>query len=277
MNERGNRLLIRPVLAAALICFASTATAQLSPTPLRGDSRLVQHIFDADNTYLVLTKPKAVTHLQFGADELIQSVAAGDTANWELTPTKNRKNLFIKPKFDDMTTSMTVLTDRRTYQFVLQSTGEGRKWYQRVSWVYGESLLTLDGTPSDTSEAPAAEKRATTAEPGRTPANQMPAGLQAENLRFNYEISGDAPFRPLVVFDDGRFTYFKLASSLQEMPALFAVIEGNDYSLVNFEIKGDYLVAQRLLEHAVLKLGKAEVKVQRSTGRRGLFGIRIEN
>lgn len=277
MTARGNRLLIRPVLAAVLICFATTASAQLSPTPLRGDSRLVQHIFDADNTYLVLTKPKAVTHLQFGADELIQSVAAGDTANWELTPTKNRKNLFIKPKFDDMTTSMTVLTDRRTYQFVLQSTGEGRKWYQRVSWVYGESLLTLDGTASDGSEAPGPEKRAATAEPGRTQANQMPAGLQAENLRFNYEISGDAPFRPLVVFDDGRFTYFKLATSLQEMPALFAVIEGNDYSLVNFEIKGDYLVAQRLLEHAVLKLGKAEVKVQRSTGRRGLFGIRIEN
>lgn len=277
MTARGNRLLIRPVLAAVLICFATTASAQLSPTPLRGDSRLVQHIFDADNTYLVLTKPKAVTHLQFGADELIQSVAAGDTANWELTPTKNRKNLFIKPKFDDMTTSMTVLTDRRTYQFVLQSTGEGRKWYQRVSWVYGESLLTLDGTVSDASEAPGPEKRAATAEPGRTQANQMPAGLQAENLRFNYEISGDAPFRPLVVFDDGRFTYFKLATSLQEMPALFAVIEGNDYSLVNFEIKGDYLVAQRLLEHAVLKLGKAEVKVQRSTGRRGLFGIRIEN
>ncbi len=264
--------------AVLLIGAAAPAAAQLVATPLRGDSRLVQFIFDADNTYMVLAKPKAVTHLQFGADELIQSVAAGDTANWELTPTKNRKNLFVKPKFEDMNTSMTVITDKRTYQFVLQSTGEGRKWYQRVSWVFGsDSLLTMDGTAQESADVPAAaEKRATPVEALRQ-AGANPSGLQPENLRFNYEISGDAPFRPLVVFDDGRFTYFKLAASLQELPALFAIIEGNEYSLVNFEIKGDYMVAQRLLDKAILKLGKAEVRVTQSTGRRGLFGIRIEN
>lgn len=266
------------LLTALLFSGPAPASAQLVATPLRGDTRLVQFIFDQDNTYLVLAKPKAVTHLQFGADELIQSVAAGDTANWELTPTKNRKNMFIKPKYDDMNTSMTVITDKRTYQFVLQSTGEGKKWYQRVSWVHGnETVLTLDASSAESAETPvSADKRAIAADAPKSSMEAAP-GLQAENLRFNYEITGDAPFRPLVVFDDGRFTYFKLSASLQELPALFAVIEGNEYSLVNFEVKGDYIVAQRLLEKAVLKLGKAEVKVTQSTERRNLFGIRIEN
>jgi type IV secretory pathway VirB9-like protein len=130
-----SRAVATVVLFAAGACVIAPANAELIATPLRGDSRLVQFNYDADNTYLVLAKPKAVTHVQFAVDELIQSVAAGDTANWELTPTKNRKNLFIKPKFDDSDTSMTVITDKRTYQFVLRSTGDGKKWYQRVNWV----------------------------------------------------------------------------------------------------------------------------------------------
>ena len=276
--------LLRAAAAAALLVVGASvvvpASAELVATPLRGDSRLVQFNYDADNTYLVLAKPKAVTHIQFAVDEMIQSVAAGDTANWELTPTKNRKNLFVKPKFDDSDTSMTVITDKRTYQFVLRSTGDGKKWYQRVNWVYAsDMLMAVDGADDVAVGSPAtADKKPQAELPRRTSGPEaVIGGVQPEALRFSYEIVGDAPFRPLVVFDDGRFTYFKLASSLQELPALFAVIDGNEYSLVNFEIKGDYLVAQRLLDKAILKLGKAEVRVNLAQPRRGLFGFRTEN
>ncbi len=270
------------ILKATLLCTlaacTSLATAELVATPLRGDSRLVQFVYDADNTYLVLAKPKAVTHIQFASDEVIQSVAAGDTANWELTPTKNRKNLFVKPKFDDQETSMTILTDQRTYQFVLRSTGDGRKWYQRVNWLYGTDLVvTMEGDP--TLPAPAGEQRAL---PGADSALRHASadaieGLKPEALRFSYEIRGDAPFRPVVVFDDGRFTYFKLPSNVQELPALFAVIDGTEYSLVNFEVKGQYLVAQRLLQSAVLKLGRSEVKVDKAPPKKNFFGQVVEN
>lgn len=270
-------------LLAFLLLLANAvvpAHAELVATPLRGDSRLVQFIFDKDNTYLILAKPKAVTHVQFAGDEVIQSVAAGDTANWELTPTRNRKNLFIKPKFDEQETSMTVITDQRTYQFVLKSTGEGKKWYQRVDWIYStEVVVNFDN------EAPQAANGAgaTVTKPGAAaladggPSQIYPAGLNPEKLRFGYEISGDAPFRPLVVFDDGRFTYFKLPANVQELPALFAVIEGKDFSLVNFEVKGDYLIAQRLLPSAVLKLGRTEVRVNEAAPKRNFFGFTVEN
>ena len=73
----------RVAACALLLAIAGlpSAFAEVKATPLAGDTRLVQFHFDADQTYLVLAKPKAVTHIQFGADELIQSVAAGDTAN----------------------------------------------------------------------------------------------------------------------------------------------------------------------------------------------------
>jgi P-type conjugative transfer protein VirB9 len=274
-------------LIAALCTLGaiSTAHAELIATPLTGDTRLVQFTYDEDNTFLILSKPKAVTHIQFAADEALQSIAAGDTAQWELTPTKNRKNLFIKPKFEGIETSMTVITDKRTYQFVLRSTADGKKWYQRVSWMYSSSLVLEQDVVLDTQEgarqtAPMAPLFAPT-KPGPsmvTPSmtvapSSTASALKPESLRFNYKIEGDAPFKPVKVFDDGKFTYLLMPQDVQEMPALFAVIEGADYSLVNYTIDGGYMVAQRLMDAAVLKLGKTEVRINRTKPSRGFFGF----
>lgn len=261
--------------------------AELVATPLRGDSRLVQFQYDADNTYLVLSKPKAVTHIQFAPDEVIQSIAAGDAAAWELTPTKNRKHIFVKPKFEDVDTSMTVLTDKRTYQFVMRSTGDGKKWYQRVSWLYEtEIVLDIDAVLDQHSQfqgGSAATGQVSTQQPvvlappvGSTAeahgCASVGAGIRPDAMRFNYEIEGTAAFRPQIVFDDGRFTYYRMPEGLQELPALFAVIEGNDFSLVNYTVSCDYLIAQRLMEASVLKLGRSEVRISHVQPKRSFFG-----
>lgn len=269
----------------ALVIQSSVQAEVVVGTPVRGDTRLIQYHYDPDATYLVLAKPKAVTHLQFAANEVIRSVAAGDTSSFELTPTKDRHHIFIKPKWDDMETSMTVLTDQRTYQFVLRSTGEGKKWHQRVSWIYASEML-LALPESDVAQgdaAPAAPAPARLPEPAQADptaaAAAAPAGvpgIKPDSLRFSYEVSGDASFKPSVVFDDGRFTYYKLPQDIQELPALFAVIDGNDYSLVNFEVKGQYLVAQRLMPQAVLKLGRAEVRITKLEPKKSFFGFQTE-
>lgn len=302
---------LKRVIAVMAVAISATgsANAELIATPLTGDTRLVQFNYDENNTFLILAKPKAITHLQFANDETILSVAAGDTSQWDLTPTKTRKHLFIKPKYEGLETSMTVITDKRIYQISLRSTGENMKWYQRVSWQYSEEmLLEMDALLNSGNAAsivpvnqgapgmPSLGRPAATAPanlvtptggssvvpftppvsgvagpsaglPGATAPSFVdtgnPASLQADNLRFNYEVVGDAPFKPVMAFDDGKFTYLKMPPNLQELPALFAVIDGADYSLVNYTVRGDYMVAQRLLEEGVLKLGKAEVRVKR--------------
>jgi P-type conjugative transfer protein VirB9 len=270
----------RGVLLVLLSCHGVATAQVIQGTPIRGDTRLIQYAYDADNTYLVLAKPKAVTHLQFAPNEVIRSMAAGDTANWELTATKDRRNIFIKPKFDGDETSVTVITDQRVYQFVLRSTGEGKKWYQRVNWIYGSEMI-LPLPDADAAAAGQGEVKAVKA--GVQSVNapvaagvNTPLGIQPDKLRFNYDVSGDAPFRPLVVFDDGRFTYYKLPGNVQELPALFAVIDGTEYSLVNFEVQGEYIVAQRLMPTAVLKLGRSEVRVSQPV-KRTFLGLTVSD
>jgi type IV secretory pathway VirB9-like protein len=290
------RLMASCAIALASIASATLPTAvlaELVATPLRGDSRLVQFQYDADNTYLVLSKPKAVTHIQFAQDEVIQSIAAGDTAAWELTPTKNRKHLFVKPKFEDLDTSMTVLTDRRNYQFVLRSTGDGKKWYQRVSWLYETEIVldvdaALDHQPTHLDVAPMAGTSSGTQQSvmlsqrsgGTADTHGCPsvgAGIRPESMSFNYEVKGTAPFRPQIVFDDGLFTYYRMPEGLQELPALFAVIDGSDFALVNYTVGCDYVIAQRLMESSVLKLGRAEVRISRVEPKKRSFFNRTEH
>lgn len=73
-------------LAITAFCATAPAWAELTATPLRGDTRLVEYQYDADNTYLILTKPRSVTHLDFG--ESFTVMATGDSANFEITITR---------------------------------------------------------------------------------------------------------------------------------------------------------------------------------------------
>lgn len=244
----------------ALCLFGLPAQAELFATPLPGDTRLVQFEYDADNTFLILSRPKALTHIEFGADERIQTVAGGDTKHWELTPTQNRRHLFVKPVYEQMETSMTVITDKRTYQFVLRSTGPGAKWYQRVTWRYGETML-LDMREAE-EKAAEADKAARNADKERQD-QTLAVGVNPKDLRFDYSIEGNAPFRPVSLFDDGKFTWIRMPSKLVELPALFGMTEAGELSIVNYVVQGDYMLAQRVMDRGVLKLGKQEVRFSR--------------
>lgn len=95
-----------------------------------------------------------------------------------------------------------------------------------------------------------------------------------QRLHFDYRISGQGPFRPLRVFDDGTFTYVTLPDGVQDLPALFRLEseEGPDLALVHYEVKGSTLVVHRVMPGFVLKLGRQEVRVQRLRSGAWSFG-----
>jgi type IV secretion system protein VirB9 len=65
---------------------------------------------------------------------------------------------------------------------------------------------------------------------------------------------------PSLVFDDGRFTYLRIAGQ-RELPAVFQVLADGSESLVNTRMEDDLLVVDRVSRRLVLRAGQAVVGI----------------
>jgi len=148
-------------------------------------------------------------------------------------------------------------TDRRTYHVELRATPA--TYMASVSWTYpADELIAL---------------RAAEAERERTA--PVAAGFNLAALNFRYRISGDkVAWKPVRIFDDGRQTFVEFAQGVaaNEMPPIFALDEHGDVELLNYRVHGRFMLIDRILERAVLRLGigKAarEVRIGRDAPRR---------
>ena len=106
-------------------------------------------------------------------------------------------------------------------------------------------------------------------------------GVALDRLDFDYLIDGDRPdWRPVRVFDDGRQVYIQMPANIAttDMPPLFVLGEDGDAELVNYRVRGNYYIVDRLFRAAELRLGEKNqtvvriARVTRRTGLAALFG-----
>jgi P-type conjugative transfer protein TrbG len=108
-------------------------------------------------------------------------------------------------------------------------------------------------------------------------AQPVSTGVDLSAVNFRYAIEGDrAPWRPLRAFDDGRQVYIEFPTGIAqgEMPPLFVVgPSGKTSALVNYRVRANYLIVDRLFAAAELRLGDKDsekrVRIVRTDGRRG--------
>ena len=101
------------------------------------------------------------------------------------------------------------------------------------------------------------------------------SGVEIDNLRFRYAIDGDnPPWRPLRAFDDGKKVYIAFPRGIAqgEMPPLFIIgPEGKTSELVNYRVRGNHMIVDRLFAAAELRLGdgnsERRVRIVRIDGR----------
>jgi type IV secretion system protein TrbG len=287
-----------------MVFYLHCAYAQ--PTLVNADTRLVTFEFDPDQSYLILTRPKSVTHIQLGVNELINTAVAGDTSNFSVVVTANRSSVLVRPKYEGLTTSLTLITNARSYPIVLRSTPEATgKWYQRVGWHYAEIEFDSFNSGNNSRESiyPISPiSRPTLSSDGATQSLalhskalqaqepsiesqsslhsdlaleiQTPMGLDLDRLsqlRSSYEITGSSEFRPLQVFDDGQKMYLHMPHEMQNFPAIFA-LEQEHAQLINFSLAKHFVVIQGLHSELFLKNGSLEVTVKRLQEREGFWG-----
>lgn len=215
--------------------------------------------------YQVYTTPGRVTDivLQEG-EELVDdgAVAAGDTARWIIGDTASgegagrRVHILVKPVRPDLPVNNLVInTKRRTYRLELRAT-DGT-YMAAVSWHY----------PHDRLMALQAGNRA-------AETNPVADGVDLASLRFRYAITGDRPaWRPLRAFDDGTKVYIELPRGIGqgELPPLFVIGPEGGAQLVNYRVRGNWYVVDRLFAAAELRLGgegQQVVRIERTDGQR---------
>ena len=260
--------LLSAISIGTLLLLSSTAHSQQQATPVNGDTRLVTFEYDPDQTYLILTRPKSVTHIQLRPDEKVKVAAAGDTSSFMTVVSSDKNNLLIRPKYEGMTASFTLITNERSYPIMLRSTSETTgKWYQRVTWNFPELLIT----DSSEHDGLAKSEGALRAKPD---SESVPKGgsVSISKLSTSYTIEGEAEFKPTNVFDDGTRTYIRFPDQLQTLPAVFAVSDG-DTKLVNYHIEQDYAVIQGVMTQLSLHLGKSVVKVTKIQPKKSIFNF----
>src|SRR3546814_15366166 len=93
---------------------------------------------------------------------------------------------------------------------------------------------------------------------------QPPRSTRTDTL-FPYTTLFRSPWRPARAFDDGRqvFIEFPAGISQGEMPPLFVTGAAGDAELVNYRVRGRYMVVDRLFAAAELRLGGRDRKSTR--------------
>ncbi|MAS14752.1 MAG: P-type conjugative transfer protein TrbG [Nitratireductor sp.] len=260
-----SRRMPEPTDPAARVNQANAA-ARIQPVRDGFINSMQVYPFTQGALYQVYTAVGQITDIALQPGETLVGsgpVAAGDTVRWIIGDTESgtgatkQIHILVKPTRTELMTNLVINTSLRTYHMELRSTE--KTYMASVSWQYPQDQLIA--LRRQNTEAQAVQPVA--------------SGVDLSRVNFRYQVTGDrAPWRPLRAFDDGKqvFIEFPRGIGQGEMPPLFVVgAEGDTSELVNYRVRGNYMVIDRLFAAAELRFGAAKnqkrVRISRTDGR----------
>jgi P-type conjugative transfer protein TrbG len=210
--------------------------------------------------------------LQTG-EQVVDTPHIGDNVRWSVSPgitgegALRQTHVIVKPGQAGLDTNLLIPTTKRMYRLRLVSSESN--YVSVVSFSY----------PQDDRLAWDAAIAKQTSEEDKVVA-EMPA-MSVDSLDFNFGVTvkkGRPRWTPVRVFSDGERTYIQLppGTTQQDAPAVVALGVDGTEQLVNFRMRGGYVMVDKVLERAALISGlngEAErVEIERGCGRRTVFG-----
>ncbi len=260
-----NRPLLRILaVASAFAVGVDLASAQ---TP---DPRLREVIYDARSVISVPVKRGVVTHILLDPDEAITDVASGlgsdctkPEATWCVAAQAGGRSIFVKAKSDaGAPNNLAVVTDRRTHSFALVVLADGDTRVPVYRLVVKAPVVrnVVAARPAPAEPEPAIQNLPEPS-PAELVAERLRAGPMVVNSSYSIaEGKASDDIVPSLVFDDGRFTYFRFPGN-REVPAVFHVLGDGSETLVNSRMEDDLLVVDRVSRRLMLRAGSAVVGV----------------
>ncbi len=233
--------------------------------PMAVDSRVRTFVYGENEVFQVGTSYGYQTTIEFAKNESVQTISLGDSVVWQIIPVDNR--IFIKPLLEEAHTNMSVITNKRSYQFELSALPSddikiiyiARFYYPDRDFelayatsnsIYEEKRNISNFRPdiaSENEEAPNFRK-------------DTSASRSSLNYNFNYSLEGPDSIAPIKVFDDGSSTFFKFRNNM-EIPTITAINSDRAEKKLSTERVGDFLRVNGIAREFVLRLGKDKVKV----------------
>jgi type IV secretion system protein VirB9 len=204
----------------------------------------------------VICSPLKITDIQLEMGEELKSIQAGDTARWNFSTdvSGSGKNevvhIIVKPLDLGLDTNLIIFTDRRTYNLKLVS--KKYVWTPIVNFTYNSSLQnSLNNYKKYQKKRIDRYKKINSFE--KSPQTKV----DINNLDFNYEIEGDAQWKPIRVYNDGIKTFIQMPKdmSVREAPVLLVLDSASNKNLVNYRLKDDKYIVDKLFDSAILLLG----------------------
>lgn len=193
--------------------------------------------------------------LQSG-EKLVGEPQIGDSVRWNLSPAmygsgaSSTSVIVLKPQGPGLDTNLLITTDRRAYYLRLLSKPDD--YVARVAFAYPD-----DEDNERKWQQHLAEQKDQQAKSTRIA--ELPPNA-ADSMFFNYRLKGDDSIRPVRVFDDGKKTYIQISEATKNREAPVLVVIGADgkQEIVNYRVKDDMYIVDRLFEKAELILGSGK-------------------
>jgi type IV secretion system protein VirB9 len=258
--------MLRPLAAAALAVSSATSALPV----IAADGRVREIGYDPAAVITVPVKRGVVTHILLDPDEAITDVASGlgsdcakTEAVWCVAAQPGGRSLFVKAKSGARAANnLAVVTDKRTHSFLLTvlADDDPRTPVYRLI-VKAPIVRTVVAARPPAPEAPPPLPVVTAPSADELVAGRLGAKPQVVNSSYSIA-EGDASedIVPTLVFDDGRFTYFRFPGN-RELPAVFHVLGDGSETLANARMEDDLLVVDRVARRMTLRAGTAVVGV----------------
>jgi len=271
------------VLLGSSFVPLSVAYAASQPQPGSRDGRVKSVLYMENDVVSVKGHYGFQTTIKFDDKERIENISIGDSEAWQVVPNKAKNMLFVKPILEKATTNMTVVTDKRLYNFELTSAfassarsneltymlsfdyprafvkefnGPGREAALGATDGVASGNATFTKTSLELSQVASAEPVSNSkVNYDRKQPFVVDPAARREDLNYEYGFTGNKDLSPSTVFDDGKFTYFQFPEGVS-LPAIFEVNGKNDESLINMHKDGKYFVVEKLVRKFRLRDGK---------------------
>jgi len=260
-QQTGNILLIsasrfaRNIVCASsvLLCaFVSGVQAADAPVPVATDSRIKTFVYSENDVFNVVTHYGYQSNVEFGNDETVDAISLGDPVPFKIVTSGRR--LFIRALVANARTNMTVVTNKRAYQFDLLSVPAPVTPNEELVYVIRFFY------PGDKKNSTVQYSDGTNYESARNNALR-PMSSNQNAYNYKYTFSGSNEIAPLKIFDDGQSTYFKLQPAIHGAPSIFAVDQAGKENPIPAYNNGEYWVVGSLAPRFIIRQSEHEVIV----------------